>query len=184
MPPVHRSSIRIPILASLLACAACSTPAPSAATALKPRPLLDFVGDHRGTLIVHGSDGPQEVPMRLLVEPVPDTPDRLRWVLHYGDGERAQVRDYVLCIDDAATGRCRIDEQNGIELAARFVDGELVSVFAVQGQTLCCHYRLVPDGVAFALESWGADTGTATGHGVTTFDELAVQRALLRRTGP
>lgn len=184
MPPVHRSSIRIPLLASLLAFAACSTPPPRPAAAAQQWRLMDIVGDHRGTLVVHGSDGPQEVPMRLLVEPVPDTPDRLRWVLHYGDGERVQVRDYVLCIDDAATGRCRIDEQNGIELAARFVDGELVSVFAVQGQTLCCRYRLVPDGVAFALESWGADTGTPTGHGVTTFGAIAVQRALLCRTGP
>jgi hypothetical protein len=169
-----------PFWVAVLACAGCATSPPTGAA---PPRIADFVGSHRGTLHVHGPRGAQQVPMGLDVETIADVPDRLRWVLRYGEGDRAQVRDYRLCVDDAATGRCRIDEQNGIELAARFVGGELVSVFAVQGQTLCCRYRLVPGGVEFALESWSGDAGSPTGNGVTSFGTVTVQRAALVRTG-
>ena len=116
--------------------------------------------------------------MRLVVEPVPGRPDELRWLLGYGDDD---LRDYRLCIDDAGSGRCRIDERNGIELQATFRAGELVAVFVVGEQTIVSRYRLVPDGIEFSLEAFAAGDGQATGQGVTTIRSVALQRALLRR---
>lgn len=140
--------------------------------------LLDLVGDHRGTLQILGAGSTREVAMRLLVEPVPDRPQELRWLLGYGDDD---LRDYRLCIDDAAGGRCHIDERNGIELQATFRGGELVAVFVAGGQTIVTRYRLVPAGVEFSLEAFAASDGVATGQGVTTIGPVALQRALLRR---
>ncbi|MBL9079748.1 MAG: hypothetical protein JNL08_19760 [Planctomycetes bacterium] len=158
-----------------------------------PGAVAPFVGSHRGTLRMYGENGVREVPMGLDVEPVAGATDRLRWVLRYGEGASAQARDYLLLVDDAAAGRYRIDEQNGIVLPARLCDGELVSVFAVGGQVLVARYRAVAVGVEFALESFGVGsdgsdaatptTGAATGAaGVTPIAEVAVQRALLHRT--
>lgn len=161
-------------LVLVAACAAPPSP-PAAAQAASPR---DFVGCFRGPLQLRGGSGAPSVTMQLLVEPLDGSADRLRWQLRYGEHD---VRDYVLTIDDAATGRCTIDEQNGIALAGSFADGELVTVFEVGGQVLDCRYRLVGEGVEFALEAVDRGAGTATGQGVTTFAKVAWQRALLRR---
>ena len=138
----------------------------------------DFLGTWVGTLHSPGRADGRTVTMRLVVTPIAGAADRLRWQLGYGDDD---VRDYVLRIDDAATGRCTIDERNGIELAARFAAGELVSVFAVGGQLLDVRYRRVADAVEFALEAFDRDGGEATGQGVSTFPTVSRQRATLRR---
>ncbi|MCB9885452.1 MAG: hypothetical protein H6838_08165 [Planctomycetes bacterium] len=140
--------------------------------------FIDLVGDYRGVLQIQGGSSPREVAMGLLVEPIAGQPDLLRWQLEYGEHDR---RDYVLCIDDRAEGRCRIDERNGIELHATFLAGELVAVFATGGQTIVTRYRLVPAGIEFSLEAFAADQAQATGQEVTTFARVARQRALLRR---
>lgn len=119
--------------------------------------------------------------MGLDVAPVEGRSDQLRWVLRYGEGKAAQVRDYRLLVDDVAAGRCRIDEQNGIVLPALLADAELVSVFAVQGQLLVCRYRAVAAGIEFALESVPTEASAATGQGVVTYDRVVRQRALLLR---
>ncbi len=138
----------------------------------------DLIGAYRGMLQIQGGAAPREVAMALLVEPLPGASDRLRWLLSYGPDDH---RDYVLCIDDRASGRCRIDERNGIELQATFLAGELVAVFAVAGQTIVTRYRLVSGGIEFSLEAFAADQGQATGQDVTTFARVARQRASLRR---
>ena len=163
-------------LACLLLSVACAVPQPPAAAGPVADDLAGFVGDYEGLLRIAGAPAERAVPMRLLVEPLPEGPGRYRWLLHYaGQPER----DYRLLVDDAATGACRIDERNGIELAARFHAGELVAVFEVSGQTLVTRYRRVAAGVEFALEAFARADGVATGHGVTTLPKVALQRALL-----
>lgn len=167
------------VLASLLL-GSCAVP-PAATQAEVPAPLRPFVGKHCGVLHTNTKGAPP-VPMQLAVESIEGRVDRLRWCLQYGEGPDADVRDYVLVVDDLATGRMRIDEGNGIELAASLHGDELVSVFAVQGQTLVVRYRAVAAGVQFVLESFAHEGGQATGHGVTTFPRVARQSAWLQRT--
>ncbi|MCR9248607.1 MAG: hypothetical protein NXI31_26570 [bacterium] len=144
-----------------------------------PDGFAALIGRYRGTLAIHGRR-PLEVAMGLDIEATAD-PSRYRWVIRYGSGADADVRDYLLLVDDAATGKCRIDEQNTIELHGRLRDGELVSVFAVAGQTLVTRYRLCDDGIEFALESFAASKAEETGRGVKTYPVFTSQRALLRR---
>lgn len=165
-------------LLSLFAGCAAAPVAPDVAPELAP-----FVGHHRGELRILG-DRPQTVPMELLVEPIPGQRSALRFVIGYGAGDRAQRRDYRLLFDEPSTGRCRVDEQNGIVLGGWLADGELVFAFTVDGHTTVVRYRAVDGGVDFALEALQADRGAATGHGVTSHDGVVRQRARLRRATP
>ena len=180
MPAVRR--VWWPLLAAMAGCAA---PAESvrgpAAPAWLPTALAPFLGDFRGTLRSHGKDAVQEVPMRLEVTVIDGVTEQLRWVLHYGEGPTAQLRDYRLVIDDAAAGRYHVDERNGIELTARLCGSELVSVYAVTGPAMVVRYRALPDGIEFGLEAFDPTQGTATGQGVRSIGSFALQRAWLRR---
>jgi hypothetical protein len=182
-----KSFVVVVALSSLAACAASPSAPPAAAAedpavAAVPAPFRPFLGRHRGTMRMKGAQGEQRVPMGLDVQPVPGEPLMLTWVLRYGEGERAQVRDYRLLVDDAATGRCRIDERNGIVLPARLFGDELVSIFVVPGQTLVVRYRAVPGGVDFVLEAFDPDKATATGADVRGVAEFSRQQAELRAT--
>lgn len=185
-------------LVALSACAASPSPAPrtaarAAAVAADPNvpaPLLPFLGAHFGTLHIHGAGATAPVPMALEVAPTSD-PQRLRWCIRYGEGSEAQTRDYRLVVDDVAAGRYWIDEQNGIELPARLIDGELVSVFTVQDTALVVRYRAVAGGIDFHLESFrcqlpdlaAGEAVVPPGHGVRGIGTFQSHRAALRRRG-
>lgn len=176
-------------LIAALVLAACSAPRDFA-----PTPGFEaLVGDFAGELRM-GPDLGRTVPMQLLVAPRDGEPDRYRFRLAYGgggdadssEGDPADVRDYLLVVDDRASGRCHVDERDGIELAGRLVDGELVTVFQVGSQVLDVRYRVVPEGIEFSLVSYDPATGEVAGAGLEgpplrTFAEVAHQRALLRR---
>jgi hypothetical protein len=141
--------------------------------------MAPFLGTFRGVLRMFGDEAVREVPMGLDVLPMPGTPGVWTFRLHYGEGDAAQVRDYRLRLDDERRGWYRIDEQNGIVLAARRVGDELVSVFAVDGASLVSRYRALATGIEFSLESFDLTGAAATGNGVRTATRFAVQRALL-----
>lgn len=164
--------------------AASDVPGPGAAPGLQAAAatagvFAPFLGSFRGELRMHTAGGEQRVPMGLDVQPTGD-PAVWTWTLRYGSGERLQVRDYRLRLDDVTTGRCRVDERNGIELQGRVVAGELVTVFAVPEQTLVVRYRAVAGGIEFALEAWNPQLDTTTGSDVRTAGEVSCQRAMLR----
>ncbi|MBP8301196.1 MAG: hypothetical protein KA020_12580, partial [Planctomycetes bacterium] len=161
---------------------ACASHAPLAAPGAGLSPALrPLVGDHRGLLHMHSRTGERVVAMGLLVEPLPDRDDAVRFVLSYGEGETLQVRDYLLVVEDAATGAGHIDERNGIVLAAQCVAGEVVCVFAVSGQCNVVRYRATPEGVDFALDAFAPAESVPTGSGVSTQPQVVVQRARLVR---
>lgn len=185
-PLVRAASVAAALLAgcSTAPSAASGTPSrdadPSLAAAASTAGVFaPFLGSFRGELRMHTDSGEQRVPMGLDVRPTED-PAVWTWTLRYGSGEREQVRDYRLCLDDVTAGRCRVDERNGIELQGRVVDGELVTVFAVPGQSLVVRYRAVVGGIEFALEAWNPERATATGSDVRTSGEVSCQRAMLR----
>lgn len=150
-----------------------------------PRGFDALVGDFAGELRL-GPELGRAVPMQLLVAPCAGEPDRYRFRLSYGEGADADVRDYQLVIEDQATGRCHIDERDGILLRGRLVDDQLVTVFRVGDNVLDVRYRWVADGVEFSLLSYDPAGGQPTGVGLEgpalrTFDAVSHQRALLRR---
>lgn len=184
--PSNRFVVAASFLVVLLA--GCSAAPSTAAGGPAPSPdparaaagvFAPFLGSFRGELRMYTGQGEQRVPMGLDVRPTED-PAVWTWVLRYGSGEREQVRDYRLCLDDVATGRCRVDERNGIELPGRVVDGELVTVFAVPGQTLVVRYRAVAAGIEFGLEAWDPEQDGTTGSDVRTSGAVSCQRAMLR----
>jgi hypothetical protein len=168
--------------ALLLAFAACATPPVPPSPAIDPPGLPGFGGCFRGTLRMFGASGERTVALGLDVLPVADAPGEFTWRLRYGEGATAQVRDYRLQVVDAAAGRYAVDERNGIVLALRRVDDELVSLFAAGDQLLSVRYRAVPTGVAFALEACAPQGGTPTGQGVRTIAEFGCQRGILARS--
>jgi hypothetical protein len=170
------------VVSTLLACATCAACAAApTVVADDPPGLPGFGGSFRGTLRMLAAAGERTVPMGLDVLPT-DEAGVFTWRLRYGAGDGEQVRDYRLRAVDAAGGRYAIDEQNGIVLAARRVDDELLSVFAAGSQTLSVRYRAVPSGIAFALESFDAAGGETTGQGVRTIAEFGCQRGILARS--
>lgn len=138
-------------------------------------------GTWRGTLTVTGPDDkPAAVPMALQIGPVPGTRD-VTWAITYGEGAKAVVRGYVLQPDGDTPGRFKIDEKNGIVLAARLVDGVLYSPFAVGGAHLTARYELHGDVLRFEITS-AKPAPAKTGDGkVQGFTVEVVQRADLKR---
>lgn len=178
--------MRCLLLLVLFCTAACAVPSAAGGAVAASSPvapaLQPFLGHHCGELHIYGANGVQTVPMGLEIDPIVDVPDQLRFVLVYGEGPAAQRRDYRLGLDDAATGRCHIDEQNGIVLAAWLAADELVSAFTVQGQTNVVRYRATAQGIEFGLEALPVGEGESTGHEVRSHVRLVRQRALLHRT--
>ncbi|MCB9876264.1 MAG: hypothetical protein H6835_01570 [Planctomycetes bacterium] len=167
------------LLAGLVGCAA--PPTPSGFAAL----VGEFAGDLR-----MGPDLGRAVPMQLLIAPCEGQPgvdaDRYRFRLCYGEGHDRDERDYVLVVDDRASGRCHVDEGDGIELLGRLIEGELVTVFRVGDNVLDARYRAVARGIEFSLVSYDPAAGEVTGAGLEgpplrTFGRVAHQRASLRR---
>lgn len=170
------------IAAAAAALVACAAPPPVAPTAVDPPGLPGFGGCFRGTMRVYGGGGERAVAMGLDVLPVADAPGEFTWRLRYGEGDATHVRDYRLQVVDAAAGRYAVDERNGIVLAMRRFDDELVCLFAAGDQLLSFRYRAVPAGIAFALESCAPQGGTATGQGVRTIAEFGCQRGIMARS--
>lgn len=148
----------------------------------------DWLGLWSGELVIYGSGNRQRtVPMQLRIDP--DGAQRYRWNLVYGGDERS----YVLLMD--SSGRCAIDEQNGILLKGRCSGEEAHFRFAVEGSLLDCSYSLLNDStLLFRIGSGGTDPSWSTGGVVAdggsvpvvmVYDLTALQRALLyRRSKP
>jgi hypothetical protein len=98
------------------------------------------------------------------------------------------VRDYRLIPSEEGPDRWRIDERNGIVIDASLVDGALVCRFSVAKVEVQIEYRLGPDGVAIAIETFGlaATHTTPTNDGrfeVASFPLVAYERGTLAREG-
>lgn len=144
------------------------------------RALSSWAGTYAGKLRIHGARTEPDVAMRLVLEPR-DGGRSMRFQITYGDGDRAQVRDYVL-LAGSGEGRFRIDERNGIVLDALLHEDVLSSSFAVQGQVNLASYALCRDGIEFRLVAWKADGGVDAGQQVTSLPLRTVQRAELARS--
>ncbi len=146
----------------------------------KPALPVAWHGDWRGTLVIDGPTGkPTEVQMGLKIEPIEGTRE-YAWVITYGAGDKAQVRDYKLLPDGDKPGRFKIDERNGIVLSARLSGGVLYSTFETGGALLTARYELRGDAIVFEITSNQKAEKTGGGK-VQDYAATAVQRAALKR---
>lgn len=138
-------------------------------------------GTWAGKMTLTGAgDKANEVALTLKIDPIKDTRD-ITWVLTYGDGEKAVVKDYKLVPHGDKAGRFRIDERNGVELDARLVGGVLYSHFEVGGSWLTARYELREDVLRVEVTS-AKPAAEKTGKGkVQGYTVEAVQAAELRR---
>ena len=124
----------------------------------------------------------EETTMFLAIRPT-DDPERFEFRFRYGR-EQPQRR-YELVVRDAAQGRYAIDEKNGIQVPATYVDGELLSYFSLGESLVLARYRLVGDFLHFDLTQTGRTPDVSTGGGdvpeVGGHAVQVVQRAVLSR---
>ena len=146
-------------------------------TALAPA----WHGDWRGQLVITGpGDKRSELAMRLVIEPIKDSSE-FTWKLTYGEGDKAQLRDYKLVPVPGKPGRFRIDERNGIVLDARLVNDVIYCPFEVGGAVLSTRYELRGDTLRFDVTS-SKPLAEKTGDGkVRGYDVDVVQSAELRK---
>jgi len=143
------------------------------------RAFASWTGEYAGELHIHEASQDEPVPMRLALEPR-DGGRSLRWLLTYGEGPRAQRRDYLLVAGDGPR-RFRIDERNGIVLDALLHEGVLSSSFAVQGQVNVASYARRDDGIEFRIVAWTGEKADGAGREVASFALKGAQRAVLKR---
>ncbi len=124
-----------------------------AGDAAKPAASLppEWHGTWSGKLAISGMpNGPTELPIVLKIEPIKGTHE-FTWVIVYGEGTKATVRDYKLVPDSEKPDRFRIDERNGIVLDARLCNGVMFTQFEVSGSWLTARYELRGDTLRFEV---------------------------------
>jgi hypothetical protein len=162
------------------------------ATRLSSQPFPEsWVGTWKGTLTGFGAGErvTMTVPVTMTIAP---TADRavFQWRQVFNNDSTVNVKDYLLRVDDAASGRYSTDERNGIVIDATYVGGALVSVFRVGLQVLETRVSLQADSLVQDLIFWSATpVNTTTGSGpngergtaVTSFRVSGRQRIAMSR---
>lgn len=102
----------------------------------------DWLGTWAGSMKVRsiGSDKVQLYPMKLMVAET-DTTGKWAWTLTYGEGEKADVRPYILIAQDSTNSHFIIDEKNSILLDQYLVGNHFISRFEVNGNLLIMDVR-------------------------------------------
>lgn len=144
----------------------------------------DWRGRWVGQLEQRTKGGSTRVGLALTIEPIAGSREWI-WRLEY-DGQPA--RDYRLIPSDEGPDRWYIDERNGIVIDAFLVEDALVCRFSVANVEVQVEYRLGPEGVAIAIETFGrAPTRTTpTDDGrfeVGSFPLVSYERGTLGREG-
>jgi hypothetical protein len=165
------------LLGSLFLVALSGQRGPQPTTPLPP----EWLGTWSGKLLIHGSAAkPTEVSMSLKIEPIKGTTEAT-WVITYGDGDKASVRDYKLVPDGDKPGRFKIDERNGIILDIRLTGSVMHSQFEVGGNLIMARYELRGDTLRLEFTS-AKPAAEKTGKGqVLSYPVDTVQTAELKK---
>lgn len=153
------------------------------------QPPSDFpttwLGTWQGTV---KTDSPFQPPfdMELTIQPT-DDPDRFQWKMVYHGEAGESIRPYHLVVVNRERGVFAIDEGEGIELDARYFEGNLHSIFRAGTNLIAVTYRLetspsLEPALHFQLQSF--EPGAKKEDGMTLFESLSInglQHALLKR---
>lgn len=162
-----------------------------AAATTKPASFpQSWFGHWRGEASAGDGTRSQTFTTELIIAPT-DTPDRFNWTLIYDGAAGRQERAYTLITKDAARGLYQIDENNGILLDARHIDGTQYSHFLVQGNRITTRERLEAAGtpnerIEVEMITTIDDKATSSGGRddvpeVKSWAAAAIQKATLRR---
>lgn len=159
------------LLALLLTVADANTPA-------LPK---DWHGTWAGQMVSTGRDGKAaKVAITLKVEPIKGTRG-VTWVVTYGEGAKALVKDYKLLPDGDKPGRFRLDEGGGVALNTRLVGGVLYSHFETAGAVLTGRYELRDGALRFEVTSARPAAEKGGKAKVRPYDVDVVQTAVLKK---
>lgn len=162
-------------------------------------PIDTWLGSYAGNLNIYNpGKGPVTFPMKLdilelpeeEVSDDPEAPTAHVWRITYGEGARADIRNYRIVTRDVDEGRYEIDERNSILIPTYLTGNAFNSSFRLDTTVITLAYTLVDnDTIRFNLTSW--DSGsleTSGGNGnvpeVISPRMTAYQSAFLLRTEP
>ena len=126
----------------------------------------DWLGVWEGELRLgkHDDTTVRKFAMTLQIQET-DTAGTWDWIITYGEGEQADVREYSLVAKDSSYTHFVIDEHNSIILDQYRIGNRMYSRFSVDSTDLTVIYRL--EGDVLESEMWsGKTTGTRTGENI------------------
>lgn len=107
-----------------------------------------WYGTWKGEIHIKPYEGrEQRLSMTMIIGPHEEE-GRWQFAIQYGS---QPTRPYELVAVKPKLGRYQIDEKNSIVLPAWYTEGELVSIFSLQGQLLTTQYQRVGDEIRFSV---------------------------------
>jgi len=163
--------------------------APTLASAQSGPFPAEWLGNWRGTLEIHKSQGAgSQYPMQLKISQLDSI--KYRFALIYGQGDKIDERPYELLVIDAAKGHYRVDEKNSILIDAYLFGSRLITWFSVGPNVLTVSYEKIGETIVFEVTSSGDKANLVSGgqrhqaQDIPTVNSFLVngfQRAVLRR---
>jgi len=118
------------------------------------------------------------VDVRMTIEKIPDSLHWM-WKTEYISEKYPVTKNYKLILENPASNKFTLDENNGILLYSYVFGNKMFSNFEVQGTMLTSVYILGEDELIFEITS-GKEIGK-TGNEITNFSILNLQRSVLKR---
>lgn len=133
----------------------------------------DYFGIYKGDLTITNSAGEQKLQMEFHLQPT-DSIGKYKYTLVYIVEGSRQERDYTLIEKNAEKGEYVVDENNGILLDAKFINGTLYSMFEVQGNILTTTERFNESSMDFTITFSGkAQANTSKTEGDDPIDVVS-----------
>ncbi len=142
----------------------------------------DFVGVYKGQLNYETPNGIASIPMEFHLKKTDSVNTYDYWLVYDG-----KPREYSLIVLNEKRGTCKIDENNGIILPARFYKNTLYSWFEVSGNKLTSRLQFEGETLFFEILFSALKNKTTTG-GVKEVPKVfgypisSVQKAVLKKT--
>jgi len=124
----------------------------------------DYLGKWEGTLDIYsGNNKIMDVRMSLFIDETNMRDTFLYNLVYQGDGQEPDIRNYLLIVEDRATGKYKIDEQNTVVLPMQLFGRKLISSFVVEGSAVHFLYTLMDQQIWVEVISGPYEQGTYTG---------------------
>jgi hypothetical protein len=140
----------------------------------------DWLGSWQGTLTLEtpGSDRVREFPMKLEISET-DTAGSWNWIITYGEGEKADVRPYLLVAQDSSMSHFLVDERNSILLDQYRIGNYMLSHFRVDSSLLFMRIRHEGDYLMSEISSGTLIDARLSGQGLD--ESVGVERVYSHR---
>ncbi len=185
--------IHLVLLAFACSILGCQTPAAFSSQSDLGQPTHDleqWFGDWQGEMVnLRGGTSSKPIPVSMRIQPLAD--GSIEWRTVYNNDLERGLKDYRVIPNPNDPTRFTLDEQNGILLKLRLIDGVLISPFEVGGHYLVSQYTLKDDGsLVHEILVWNAESASTTAATSTAGDDFpqvqafeisSIQRTIFRR---